>query len=313
MKVLKLGTRGSPLALKQADMVKNALQEKCEDVRVDISVIKTSGDWKPSDGETRLCEEQGGKGLFAKEIEQQLLDGTIDIAVHSMKDMESALPQGLVIPWMLPREDPRDAFICSNLAKNSQKIDDLPMGCVIGTSSVRRSAFLLNRRPDLKIEPLRGNVQTRLDKLKSGQVEAILLAIAGLNRLGLSREAGFVLGIDDMLPAAGQGAIGIEILSDNFDKLSFIGQINCLNTNICVSAERAALFALDGSCHTPIGAYAVLDNDEMLLRLAVCSQDGKANFAQTQSAIIKSVEQAVLFGHKTGEGLKSKLPEGFLE
>lgn len=313
MKELRLGTRGSPLALKQANMVKDELIAKFPEMEVDIVVVKTSGDWKPSDGETRLSEEEGGKGLFAKEIEQQLLSGDIDIAVHSMKDMESFLPEGLTIPWMLPREDPRDAVICNNLFNNSQNMSDLPRACVVGTSSVRRAAFLLNKRPDVNIQPLRGNVQTRLDKLKNKQVEATLLAIAGLNRLGLDHEASFVLEVDDMLPAAAQGAVGIEIKVDDLDKLSFIGQISCSKTVSCISAEREVLRVLDGSCHTPIGAHAWLENGDMHLKAAVCSLDGQQYFEERQSVVFHDLSDAVTLGNTVGQNLKKHLPQGFLE
>lgn len=312
MKELRIGTRRSPLALVQANMVRAAIEIVCTGVKVEIVKILTSGDWKPSDGETKLSEEAGGKGLFAKEIEQQLLDRKIDIAVHSMKDMESFLPDGLIIPWMLPREDARDAIICGDLAKNSQKIDDLPKGCTVGTSSVRRAAFLLNKRPDLKIEPFRGNVQTRLGKLNDGQVDVTLLAYAGLKRLALEQEATFIVSEDEMLPAAAQGAVGIEILSDRLNELSEIGQISCDNTVTCVGAEREVLRVLDGSCHTPIGAHATLEDGQMRLRAAVCSEDGKDYYDDDQTAAISSLKEAVKFGRKMGEKLKARLPEGFL-
>lgn len=308
MKELRLGTRGSPLALVQAHMVRDAIIKIAPDVRVEIVKILTSGDWKPSDGETRLSEENGGKGLFAKEIERELISGNIDIAVHSMKDMESFLPDGLIIPWMLPREDARDAIICGDIAKNSRKILDLPDGCVVGTSSVRRAAFMLNKRPDLQIQPFRGNVQTRLDKLKAGQVDVTLLAYAGLKRLGLENVATCVLEIDDMLPAAAQGAVGIEIREDRLSDLSFISQISCDNTMCCVKAEREVLRMLDGSCHTPIAAYATLVNGEMYLRAAVCSMDGSQIYESEAKGIIKGLSDAEKLGQIVGEELKIQAP-----
>ncbi|MFP4313971.1 MAG: hydroxymethylbilane synthase [Alphaproteobacteria bacterium] len=312
MKELKIGTRGSPLALKQAEMVKAALAALRPELAIKIEIIKTSGDWKPEHGETRLSEAQGGKGLFAKEIEQRLIAGEIDVAVHSMKDMDSVLPANLVIPWMLPREDARDAVICGYLAKNSQNINDLPKGCVIGTSSVRRGAFLLNKRPDLEVVPLRGNVQTRLDKLKAGQVDVTLLAMAGLNRLGLTHEISFAVEMGDMLPAAAQGAVGIEVRADRQVELSFIGQISDVNTVACVGAEREVLRLLDGSCHTPIGAHASLEDGLMCLRAAVCSLDGAQCYEESAQEPVFTLEEAKICGRNLGVRLKQKLPSGFL-
>lgn len=308
MKELRLGTRGSPLALIQANMVRDAILKIAPDMHVEIVKILTSGDWKPSDGETRLSEENGGKGLFAKEIERELLDGNIDIAVHSMKDMESFLPEGLIIPWMLPREDARDAIICGDISLNIQKILDLPKAFVVGTASVRRAAFLLNKRPDLQIQPFRGNVQTRLNKLKAGQVDMTLLAYAGLKRMGLESKATCVLEIDDMLPAAAQGAVGIEILESRKENLTFIGQISCVKTYACVSAEREILRILDGSCHTPIAAYATLDDGQMHVRAAVCALDGSRIYESETTGAAKSLKDAVRLGQIVGEDLKVQAP-----
>lgn len=311
MQRLKLGTRGSPLALKQADMVRTHLKRVHPDLDVEIITILTSGDWKPSDGETRLSEEKGGKGQFAKEIEQALVRGDIDIAVHSMKDMESNLPDGLEIPWILPREDARDVLILnSDLSKNIQKMSDLPHGCRVGTSSVRRTAFALSKRPDLVIEPFRGNVQTRLDKLAAGQVEATFLALAGLKRLGLDGQInGIILEPEDMLPAAAQGAVGIEILSSRKNYLSFIGQISCEKTYSCVAAEREALRILDGSCHTPIGAYATWqDGDTMRLRIQVTALDGLQSIVRDEMVQIHNPEEARTFGARLADGIKTNAP-----
>lgn len=312
MKRMRIGTRGSPLALAQAGMVRDALRRVRPDLETDIVVITTSGDWKPSDGEVALAADKGGKALFAKEIEAALLAGDIDIAVHSMKDMESFLPEGLCIPWMLPRADARDALILNDLSKNVQKIDDLPMGCVVGTSSVRRAAFLRAKRPDLRIEVLRGNVQTRLDKLKNGQVDVTLLAVAGLSRLGLAHEIGCILPEGDMLPASAQGAVGIETRVDLVSDLSFIGQISCGNTVCCVSAEREVLRVLSGSCHTPVGAYAVLDDGAMWLRAALCAPDGTACYAVEGHGVVSGVDEARALGRRVGLALKDKVPPAVL-
>jgi len=259
MKKLRLGTRGSPLALIQAKMVKSRIESLHTNIKVEIIVIKTTGDWVPAQGNTRLYEIQptgqwAGKGLFAKEIEEGMMNKTIDIAVHSMKDMEIHLPQNLMIEHMLPRDDPRDAMILGEKAKNATHIENLPQDCIIGTSSPRRAAFLLHKRKDIKIVPLRGNVQTRIEKLKHGMVDAIFLACAGLDRLKLANEIGFRIAPEDILPAAGQGVIGIETTEQDKDIIECLTPISCPKTVLCLTAERAALRELDGSCNTPTAA-----------------------------------------------------------
>ena len=303
-----IGTRGSPLALVQANMVKDKLVDIGQNIDVELRIIRTSGDWSPSDGEVALQALEGGKAQFAKEIEEALLRKEIDIAVHSMKDMETALPEGLVIPFMLPREDNRDAF----LSVNSQNIHDLPSGCAVGTVSARRKAFLLHKRPDLNVVPLRGNVQTRIDKLKSGQIDATFLACAGLNRLGLAEEITSIIDCDDMLPSVGQGAVGIEMRQEDVKRLSFISQLSCDETYVCVVCERAVLHALGGSCHTPVGVYATLDGDGMYLRVKVVSLDGKDIWAEDVRANISSQDEAVAFGSKIGERLRALVPKEVL-
>ncbi len=303
-----IGTRGSPLALVQANMVKYQIDKIGQNISVELRVIRTSGDWSASDGEVALQACAGGKAQFAKEIEEALLREEIDIAVHSMKDMETELPDGLIIPYMLPREDNRDAL----LSINSQNIRDLPDGCTVGTVSVRRKSFLLNARPDLNIVPLRGNVQTRIDKLKSGQVDATLLACAGLNRLGLSDEITSVIDRDVMLPSVGQGAVGIEKRRADVDKISFIGQFSCCNTYICVEAERAVLRSLGGSCHTPVGVHATYEGGVINLVVKVVSLDGKDVWSKDISDSVGSVEEAVAIGSKIGKQLRSLVPEGVL-
>ena len=312
MKRLKLGTRGSPLALKQTDMVRQALLAVDPSIEVEVVEVLTSGDWKPSHGETPLKADAGGKALFAKEIEERLLSGEIDAAVHSMKDMESYLPDGLVIPWMLPREDPRDALIVTDAEARGVSVDDLPIGALVGTTSLRRQAFLLSRRPDLKITPLRGNVQTRVQKIRSGQVDASFLAWAGLKRLGLTDEAAGVIAPEVMLPAAAQGAVGIEILSDRREDLSVFDQISCTHTVSCVLCERSVLQEINGSCHTPVGVYATLENGEMHVRACVLMPDGSARFEEEGSARVSSIEEAVALGRQVGQVLKPRIPEGVL-
>ncbi len=304
-KKLVIGTRGSPLALYQSNLVKSKIEELGYNIDVELKIITTSGDWKPEHGEVKLDPSAGGKAQFAKEIEEALLAGAVDIAVHSMKDMETNLPDGLVIPWMLPREDTRDAFLSDNV----QSYSDLPAGSVVGTVSARRSAFLLNKRPDLKIVPFRGNVRTRIDKVKAGQVDASFLAYAGLKRLGFESEISSILTHEDMLPAAGQGAIGIETRADIVDELSIFSHFNCVNTVLCVSCERGVLRALGGGCHTPVGAYAVLNNDEMHLRVRIAMPDGSKIWERDDRRKVKSLDEAVLFGEEVGAKMVGSIPK----
>jgi hydroxymethylbilane synthase len=306
---LRLGTRGSALALRQAEIVREALTRVRPDVNVETVVIKTSGDWTPEQGENPLDRKGGGKALFAKEIEEALLDGRIDAAVHSMKDMESVLPEGLSIPCMLPREDVRDAVILKTKNDEIKSLADLPVGCVIGTCSLRRQGFLLSSRPDLKVETLRGNVGTRLEKLQAGNLAGILLAKAGLNRLNLDNNVSFLLPVEEMLPAVGQGAIGIEIKEKSESLLPIFSQINCPDTLARVNCERAALAALGGSCHTPIGAYAVLDNGGLWLRLCLVSPDGQERYEEEGRV---AVGEGFELGRELGLKLKTKAPPELL-
>lgn len=323
-RTIRIGTRGSPLALRQVEMVREALAEAFPDIETETVVIKTSGDWTPEQGEVRLSEADGGKGQFAKEIEEALLACEIDVAVHSMKDMDSNLPEGLVIDHMLPREDARDALLFGHkikyLADNSQikgkEFDILPKGAVVGTSSVRRAAFMLAERPDLQIVPFRGNLQTRIDKLADEnylpQVDCTFLAMAGLKRLGFEHHADLALGVEAMLPAAGQGAVGLQVRFDDGAMLSIFSQISDLNTVFCVKAEREVLRVLDGSCHTPIGAYAELESGKMWLRVRVCSEDGQQSFEDEIRGVVKTSEQAIELGYEIGTRLKAIVPEGIL-
>jgi len=344
-RILKIGSRGSPLALKQVEMVQEALAEVSPALETEVVIIETSGDWKPSDGEVLLSEADGGKAQFAKEIEEALLAGEVDCAVHSIKDMDSFLPDGLVIDHMLPREDARDCLLfSSDLADNSRldsgeredpgfrrddicvgedpavepqddslgRLSAIPDGAVAGTASVRRAAFLLAKRPDLKIEPFRGNVQTRIGKLRVGQVDVTMLAAAGLKRLGIFDEADAVLSVDEMLPAAAQGAIGIELRAGDEELANVFSQISHEKTVLCVKAERAVLKALDGNCHSPIGAYAVLESETMWIRVCVASVDGGQVFEDEIRGSVGTVEEAQLLGEEIGARMKLVIPEGIL-
>ncbi|MEX2298801.1 MAG: hydroxymethylbilane synthase [Dongiaceae bacterium] len=250
--VLRIGTRGSRLALIQADAVRSALVAAHAEWRapgaIEIVEIRTTGDREQG----RRLSDIGGKGLFTKEIEEALADRRIDMAVHSMKDVETQLRPGMTIGAMLPREDPRDVLV----AKTASSIAALPQGAALGTASLRRQAQVLAQRPDLKVRLLRGNVETRLAKLAEGHVDATLLALAGLKRLGLDPLPGTPLSADDILPAPGQGAIGIEIRADDADLASLLAAIDHAPTRLAVEAERACLAELDGSCRTPIAVYA---------------------------------------------------------
>lgn len=263
---LKIGTRGSPLALAQANEVARRLGEKRDGLETEIVVIRTSGDIIRD----RALSEAGGKGLFTKEIDEALEDGRIDIAVHSMKDVPTMLPDWMVLPCILPREDSRDALICST----ADSLADLPEGAVIGTASLRRGALVLNRHPHLKTTLLRGNVETRLSKVADGTIDATILAMAGLNRLGYHEHATRPIDPDDMLPAVAQGAVGITARADDADVLALLALIDDKPSNDAVRIERAFLASLDGSCRTPIAALAELDGDSVSFRGLIARPDG---------------------------------------
>lgn len=301
--ILKIGTRGSPLALRQTEMVEHALKKAHPALETERVVIRTSGDWKPEDGETRLSEAQGGKGLFAREIERALLAGAIDCAVHSMKDMPSFLPDGLALDHTLARADVRDAFISFKYLS----LDDLPKGAKVGSSSLRRQSFILSKRPDLDVAPIRGNVHTRLDKLRDGQFDAIFLAMAGLVRLGI--EGDFIHPVEDMVPACGQGIVAIETRSNDAQTRMLLDGIHHPETGLAGYIERAALQVLDGSCHTPIGAYARPDDaGRMKFDLIVGSGDGKRIFADHAAQSVATKEEAEAFGRTLALRLKPRVP-----
>ena len=268
----RLGTRGSPLALAQAHETRERLMTAhgwAEDAVV-IEVIRTTGD-RIRD---RPLSEVGGKGLFTKELEQALFDGRIDAAVHSMKDMPTELPDGLTIAATLPREDPRDAFLSPVAGMPSE----LPHGAVVGSSSLRRQAQLRHRRPDLEVVMFRGNVETRLSKLAAGEVQATLLASAGLRRLGLVDRITRTLEPEVMLPAVAQGAICLEVAQGSA-AAETVAALNHAETSIATAAERAFLAVLDGSCRTPIAGMALLDGDELWLRGEIIRPDGSERIA----------------------------------
>ena len=309
---MKIGTRGSKLALIQAQKVTDLLKAAHPDLSIELVVIQTSGDWRPTDGETLLSEAEGGKGLFAKEIEMALLDGRIDVGVHSLKDVPTFLPRGLSLSHVLEREDPRDAFI----SHKANSIDELPEGAVLGTSSMRRKAIMLARRPDLRVVPLRGNVDTRLQKLKDGQVDATLLAVSGLDRMGLSDKISSYIEPEGMLPAVCQGILGLEIREGDTETSQLLDAIHHEQTGLVAAAERSLLAVLDGSCRTPIGSYAqwIEGNDNtMRLRGLVAAPDGSELYQSEETAIIKTSADAHALGLRVGQALKKKTPKDYLQ
>ncbi len=295
-KPLNIGTRGSPLALAQAHETRARLAEAF-DLPLEafsIVVIKTTGD-KVLD---RPLKEIGGKGLFTKEIEEDMLSGAIDIAVHSMKDMPVEQPEGLILDCYLPREDVRDAFV--SLSHNS--LADVPAGAKLGSSSLRRRAQLMLRRPDLEVVEFRGNVQTRMKKLGDGVADATFLAMAGLRRLGMEEVARSAIAVEDVLPAVAQGAIGIERRLDDSRAAMMLEAIHHTETGQRLAAERAFLRGLDGSCETPIAGLAELDGGTLRLRGEVLRPDGSEVLRDDQSCAIED-------GEKLGAEMAIKLRE----
>ena len=266
--LLRLGTRGSPLALAQAHQVQARLAAALgvAPAALALTIIKTTGDAI----QNRPLTEIGGKGLFVKEIEQALLDGAIDLAVHSAKDIPGVLPDRLALACCLPREDARDAFI----SRTAASFAALAPGAVVGTASPRRHAMVKRLRPDVEVVPLRGNVEPRLKKLDAGEVDATLLAMAGLNRLGLAAAATAPLDVDAFLPAVGQGVIALETRADDARTRAHLAAIDDAAAATALAAERAFLAVLDGSCRTPIAGHARLAGDALHLRGLIVTPDG---------------------------------------
>ncbi len=264
----KIGTRGSPLALWQAHAVRSALMTAFDlsEAAFEVVIIKVLGDQILD----RALKEIGGKGLFTREIEEALAGGHIDIAVHSMKDMPTIQPDGLILDCYLPRADVRDAFVSPHAAG----LMELPQGAVVGTSSLRRRAQVLARRPDVKLVEFRGNVQTRIQKLNDGVAQATFLAMAGLERLGMAHLAQGAIAVTDMLPAVAQGAIGVERRMNDVRTQMMLAAIHDAPTGRQLSAERAFLARLDGGCNTPIAGLAVLDGDQIWLHGEILRLDG---------------------------------------
>ncbi|MBB3808821.1 hydroxymethylbilane synthase [Pseudochelatococcus contaminans] len=310
---LVIGTRGSPLALAQARQVAwrlfEALNGGAQHAQtgeeapegIVIAAIKTTGDLILD----RALSEAGGKGLFTRELDAALLDGRTHLAVHSAKDLPTELPDGLVIAGCLPREDVRDAFI----SLRASSLADLPAGAVVGTASLRRQAQVLRLRPDLRITLLRGNVGTRLRRIEAGEIDATLLAMAGLNRLGLTHKAAGPIPVEAMLPAIGQGAIAIVTRAEDDAVRALVSAIADRPTGIALEAERAFLRVLDGSCRTPIAGYARVDGDRIDFSGLLLSEDGRETVAVTRAG---SAADARALGEDAGREVLARAGPGLL-
>jgi len=295
MRKIIVGSRRSKLAMTQTNWVIDQLKKIGAPFTFDLKEIVTKGD----EILNVTLSKVGGKGLFVKEIEQAMLKKEIDIAVHSMKDMPAVLPDGLVIGTIPEREDPRDVLI----SKENRSLRDLPAGAIVGTSSLRRKAQILNIRPDLEIKWIRGNIDTRLKKLETEEYDAIILAAAGLSRMGWKAEVvSEYLEPSDCIPAVGQGALAIECRKDDEEILQWLAKLNCPKTNRAVQAERAFLNKIGGSCQVPVGGYAVInDEDDVVLNAFVASGNGKTIFKETVVG-----KDAVTVGEKAGERLMER-------
>ena len=290
---LRIGTRGSPMALAQTGMVRDRIVAANPGLATEIVVVNTVAD-RILD---RPLSEIGGKGLFTKELEQALFADVVDVAVHSMKDVETWLPEGLVIACILERDDPRDAF----LSPRAAGFADLASGSRIGTSSLRRAAQVLMRRPDLRIVPLRGNANTRMRKLEEGTCDATLLALCGLERLGMTEMARSVLAVDEMLPAVAQGALGIECREGDDAVRALLAPIACAATTTALDAERGLLAELDGSCRTPIAALARIAGERLTLDGLLFLPDGSRHWGTRREG---AVSEAAAIGRDAGAELK---------
>ena len=289
---IKIGSRGSPLALWQANWIKDQLESRNPDIPVEIVIIKTSGD-KIQDVPLAKI---GGKGLFVKEIEEALLKKDIDFAVHSMKDMPIKFPFALCIASVTKRENPFDALI----SRDNIKLNDLPKGAKVGTGSLRRISQLLHYRPDLKLIPLRGNLETRIKKLETEGLDAIILAAAGLIRMGWENKISEIISPEILLPAMGQGAVGIETRKHDVENQILLADMDDENTHLALDAERAVVARLEGGCNVPIGAFATIEGDEMILRGLVASLDGETLY---KNELKGTKVKAVALGNEMGNTL----------
>jgi hydroxymethylbilane synthase len=299
---VRIGTRGSPLALAQANMVRAQLAAAhgLPAEAIELKIIRTTGDAI----QDRPLAEVGGKGLFTKEIEEALIAGQIDLAVHSAKDLPTMLPPGLAIVAVLAREDPRDVLIC----RKAPTLRALAAGATVGTASLRRQALVKRLRPDLNVTSFRGNVETRLRKLDEGVVDATLLALAGLRRLGLEQAATAILDTDEFLPAVGQGIVALEARADDARTRALLDRINVPDDATALAAERAFLTVLDGSCRTPIAGHARIAGRRLHFRGLIAKPDGSAVFETAREG---DAAQAAALGHDAGRELKERAGAGF--
>ncbi|MBI1238605.1 MAG: hydroxymethylbilane synthase [Alphaproteobacteria bacterium] len=305
--LLRIGSRVSPLAMTQTKQVRSmvAAVQGLADDDLAISGITTTGDAI----QDRRLREAGGKGLFTKELDEALLDRRIDVAVHSMKDLPTKLPPGLALICVPAREDPRDALICAT----ASDIADLPAGALVGTASLRRQAQTLHRRPDLKVETLRGSVETRLKRVAEGSVAATFLALAGLKRLGLAQHARRIFQTSEMLPAVGQGALAIVAREDDAKARALFAPIAEEEDWVAVTAERAFLDALDGSCRTPIAAFARVEGSALHFSGEVLSADGRLRWAETATLALSAAprDEAAALGRRLGEAIRCAAGDAF--
>jgi hydroxymethylbilane synthase len=300
---LRIGSRGSPLALVQARTVRARLAGVLgvDEAAIELVIIRTSGDII----QDRPLAEEGGKGLFTKEIEEALLDGRIDLAVHSAKDMPTVLPAGLLLAACLEREDARDVFI----SRKAPSLAELPKCATLGTASLRRQAIAKRARGDLRVVPLRGNVETRLRKLDAGEMDATILALAGMKRLGLTQHATKIMSAEEFLPAVGQGAIGIEARTNDARTRELLARIDNADTSIALACERAFLAVLDGSCKTPIGGHADISGDTIHFRGLLAHPDGDPSCEHEMRGLRAD---AIKIGVEAGRYIKREAPRGLI-
>jgi hydroxymethylbilane synthase len=304
---MKLGTRGSPLALTQCRLVAGLLARASGRSEADFPLqsFVTSGDRLKD----QRLQDAGGKGLFTKELDEALLDRRIDAAVHSMKDLPTRLPDGIVLAAVPEREDPSDAFI----SHKARTLQDLPRGAVVGTASLRRQAQALHLRPDLKIVTLRGSVQTRLKKLEDGMMDATFLALAGLARLSLTGHVTSLIAIHDMPPAPGQGALALTCRQDDAETRALLAKISVPHSEIAVAAERGFLEALDGSCRTPIGALATIAKGRLSFLGEILSPDGAKRWRREETIPLAGTGEAAQLGRRLGAAIRAEAGENFIQ
>jgi hydroxymethylbilane synthase len=301
---LRIGTRGSALALWQADHIRKKLKES-HGVEAELVRIRTSGDRFQNASIAQIGSQFGTKGVFIKELEDALLAGTVDLAVHSMKDVPTEMPRGLAFPAVTKRDDPRDCLI----SHHGRPLRELPAGARIGTSSLRRQAQLRHHRSDLDVLDLRGNVDTRLKKVAAGEFDAIILAVAGVTRLGAGDKISEILSTEWMLPAVGQGALGIETREQDRETSAMVAALNDSETRACVTTERALLHELEGGCQVPLGAWARLENGELRIEACLLSSDGKEYLRDEQRGPVTDAEQ---IGQRLGRVFKEAGAEKIL-